>query len=94
MAHEDVACLPEVRKQVQTPIMLDESLCGMVDAERAVAGRTCDFFNLRQRENSQAVRRALRHDAQLVGEAFDGIWMTSANLRTFGGSEKVRAGFG
>ncbi|AMV26679.1 L-Ala-D/L-Glu epimerase [Gemmata sp. SH-PL17] len=45
--HEDVACLADVRKQVKTPIMLDESLCGMVDAERAARGGWCDLFNLR-----------------------------------------------
>ena len=45
--HEDVACLAEVRKQVKTPVMLDESLCGAVDAERAVRGGWCDLFNLR-----------------------------------------------
>lgn len=45
--HEDVTCLAEVRKQVKTPIMLDESLCGAVDAERAVQGGWCDLFNLR-----------------------------------------------
>ncbi len=45
--HEDVACLAEVRKQVTTPIMLDESLCGEVDAERAVRHDWCDLFNLR-----------------------------------------------
>ncbi len=45
--HEDVACLTDVRKQVKTPIMLDESLCGMVDAERAARGGWCDLFNLR-----------------------------------------------
>lgn len=45
--HEDVAALADVRKQVKTPIMLDESLCSLVDAERAVAGGWCDLFNLR-----------------------------------------------
>jgi L-alanine-DL-glutamate epimerase-like enolase superfamily enzyme len=45
--HEDVAALAEVRKQVRTPIMLDESLCGEIDAERAVRGGWCDLFNLR-----------------------------------------------
>ncbi len=45
--HEDVACLADVRKQVKTPIMLDESLCGEVDAERAIRGGWCDLFNLR-----------------------------------------------
>jgi muconate cycloisomerase len=45
--HEDIACLTEVRKQVKTPVMLDESLCGEVDAERAVQHGWCDLFNLR-----------------------------------------------
>ena len=45
--HEDVKCLAEVRKQINTPIMLDESLCGEVDAERAVQSGWCDLFNLR-----------------------------------------------
>ena len=45
--HEDIACLADVRKQVKTPIMLDESLCGEVDAERAVQHGWCDLFNLR-----------------------------------------------
>ncbi len=45
--HEDVACLAAVRKQIKTPVMLDESLCGMVDAERAVRDGWCDLFNLR-----------------------------------------------
>jgi muconate cycloisomerase len=47
VAHVDVAALAEARKQVNTPIMLDESLCSMVDAERAAAGAWCDRFNLR-----------------------------------------------
>ncbi len=45
--HEDVACLADVRKQVKTSIMLDESLCGEVDAERAIKNGWCDLFNLR-----------------------------------------------
>lgn len=45
--HEHVAGLAKVRQVVQTPIMLDESLCGVVDAERAAAGGWCDLFNLR-----------------------------------------------
>ena len=45
--HEEVACLADVRKQVKTPVMLDESLCGEIDAERAVRGGWCDLFNLR-----------------------------------------------
>jgi L-Ala-D/L-Glu epimerase len=45
--HAEVAALAEVRRQTGVPIMLDESLCGRVDAERAVADQTCDLFNLR-----------------------------------------------
>ena len=45
--HEQVAVLSVVRRELGVPIMLDESLCGMIDAERAVQGETCDLFNLR-----------------------------------------------
>jgi muconate cycloisomerase len=45
--HANVDMLAEVRRQVRVPIMLDESLCSRVDAERAIAGNTCDLFNLR-----------------------------------------------
>jgi muconate cycloisomerase len=45
--HADADVLAEVRRQIKVPIMLDESLCGMVDAERAAAGGLCDLFNLR-----------------------------------------------
>jgi muconate cycloisomerase len=45
--HARVADLHFVRKLVSTPIMLDESLCSMTDARRAVAGSWCDRFNLR-----------------------------------------------
>lgn len=47
VAHADVDVLAEVRKQVRVPIMLDESLCSLSDAERAAAQGTCDLFNLR-----------------------------------------------
>ncbi len=47
VAHEKVAVLAEVRQQVRTPIMLDESLCSALDAERAIKDRTCDLFNIR-----------------------------------------------
>lgn len=47
VAHAQVGVLPEVRRQIKTPIMLDESLCSLVDAERAVSQGTCDLFNLR-----------------------------------------------
>jgi muconate cycloisomerase len=47
VAHADVAVLADARRAVQTPIMLDESLCSLVDAERAVSQKLCDLFNLR-----------------------------------------------
>lgn len=47
VSHAQVDALAEVRRQVHIPIMLDESLCSQVDAERAVAQGTCDLFNLR-----------------------------------------------
>jgi len=45
--HAEVDRLAEIRKQVKAPVMLDESLCGMADAERAAANGLCDLFNLR-----------------------------------------------
>lgn len=47
LPHEQAGALAELRRQTGVPIMLDESLCGLVDAERAVAGGWCDWFNLR-----------------------------------------------
>jgi muconate cycloisomerase len=45
--HSHVASLRDVRERISTPVMLDESLCSLADAERAVAGGWCDRFNLR-----------------------------------------------
>jgi L-Ala-D/L-Glu epimerase len=45
--HRDVASLAEIRQRIFTPIVLDESLCALGDAERAAAGGWCDRFNLR-----------------------------------------------
>lgn len=45
--HSQTDALAEVRRQVKVPIMLDESLCSMRDAERAVEKQTADLFNLR-----------------------------------------------
>jgi len=47
LAHEHVAALAAIRPQIATPVMLDESLCSRIDAERAVRGSWCDRFNLR-----------------------------------------------
>jgi len=45
--HAEVAGLKHVRSEIDIPIMLDESLCCMKDAERAIAGQFCDLFNIR-----------------------------------------------
>ena len=45
--HGNTSSLTAVRQQTKVPIMLDESLCGLVDAQRAVDAGTCDIFNLR-----------------------------------------------
>jgi muconate cycloisomerase len=45
--HEETRCLRELRKQTGMPVMLDESLCSLQDAETAVADELCDLFNIR-----------------------------------------------
>jgi muconate cycloisomerase len=45
--HAEVDYLAELRRQIQIPIMLDESLTGPIDAQAAIAGETCDLFNIR-----------------------------------------------
>ncbi|MCI0335528.1 MAG: dipeptide epimerase [Planctomycetes bacterium] len=45
--HTEVEALSELRKQFDVPVMLDESLTSMADAEAAIAGQTCDLFNIR-----------------------------------------------
>ena len=45
--HAEVAGLAALRTELPVPIMLDESLCSISDAERAIAEQTCDLFNIR-----------------------------------------------
>jgi muconate cycloisomerase len=47
LPHADVGALADIRRLVKVPIMLDESLCSLADAEQAAAQGTCDLFNLR-----------------------------------------------
>jgi muconate cycloisomerase len=47
LAHEDFDALTDLRRRIDTPIMLDESVCSLKDAERAVQAKACDLFNLR-----------------------------------------------
>lgn len=45
--HAGIACLARVRREVKTAIMLDESLTGYEDAQRAIDEGLCDLFNIR-----------------------------------------------
>lgn len=45
--HEDVAGLAHLRGQLGVDLMLDESLCSLVDACRAIESGLCDLFNIR-----------------------------------------------
>lgn len=45
--HEELSALAEIRGQIETPVMLDESLTSMHDAEQAVGLSACDLFNIR-----------------------------------------------
>lgn len=45
--HEHVDGLANVRGNISVPIMLDESLCSLGDAHRAIERGTCDLFNIR-----------------------------------------------
>jgi len=47
LAHEEFAALADLRRQIDVPVMLDESLTSLVDAEAAVAAKACDLFNIR-----------------------------------------------
>lgn len=45
--HEQVDGLAALRGRIGVPLMLDESLCSLVDARRAIERGTCDLFNIR-----------------------------------------------
>ncbi|MBS0205510.1 MAG: dipeptide epimerase [Planctomycetes bacterium] len=45
--HEQVDGLAGLRGRIGVPLMLDESLCSLVDGRRAVEQGTCDLFNIR-----------------------------------------------
>ena len=47
VAHAEVGRLAEIRASIDVPVMLDESLCGYPDGERAVGQGTADFYNVR-----------------------------------------------
>lgn len=45
--HGEVDALAELRPLLSVPVMLDESLTSLQDAQAAIANRTCDLFNIR-----------------------------------------------
>jgi L-Ala-D/L-Glu epimerase len=45
--HAEVDGLAQLRGRLGVPLMLDESLCSLGDAERAIEKGTCDLFNIR-----------------------------------------------
>jgi muconate cycloisomerase len=45
--HEEVEALADLRTQIPTPLMLDESLTSIRDGQEAIAKGTCDLFNIR-----------------------------------------------
>ncbi len=47
VAHDDVEALATIRSQTEMPIMLDESLTSLVDAEQVIEQGTGDVFNIR-----------------------------------------------
>lgn len=47
VAHEQVGELATIRPELPVEIMLDESLCSLSDADRAIGEGLCDLFNIR-----------------------------------------------
>lgn len=45
--HNEVTGLSKLRGRIGVPLMLDESLCSLTDAHRAIEAGTCDLFNIR-----------------------------------------------
>lgn len=45
--HEEIGIIAELKSQIAIPVMLDESLCSLSDAKRAIDGNYCDSFNIR-----------------------------------------------
>ncbi|WP_442482052.1 dipeptide epimerase [Aeoliella sp. SH292] len=47
VAHEELASLTELRRELDVPVMLDESLTSLHDAHEAIRLSACDLFNIR-----------------------------------------------
>ena len=47
LPHAELRKLPALRRQIEIPLMLDESLCSLSDADQAIETQACDLFNIR-----------------------------------------------
>jgi len=66
--HTEIASLQNIKRHVSTPIMLDESLCSLSDAETAISQGYCDYFNLRISKTGGIISTLqLAHLAQQAG---------------------------
>lgn len=64
----DISGLAFVRRKVDTPIMVDESLHSVQDALTLVQAEACDFFNIKvQRLGGLTPARKILHIAQAAG---------------------------
>lgn len=68
--HEELEELAAIRPQLGVPVMLDESLTSLADADRAIGLKACDLFNIRLSKCggfSNSLRVAARARAAGVG---------------------------
>ncbi len=66
--HQKIASLRDIKNQISTPIMLDESLCCFSDADVAISEGYCDYFNLRLSKTGGVIPTLqLAHLAQQSG---------------------------
>jgi len=66
--HKDIATLRNIKNQISTPVMLDESLCCPSDAELAISEGFCEYFNLRISKTGGIIPTLqLAHLAQQAG---------------------------
>jgi O-succinylbenzoate synthase len=47
LAHDDLVDHAELQRQIATPVCLDESICGLRQAEQAIRLKSCRFVNIK-----------------------------------------------
>ncbi|MEM6992500.1 MAG: enolase C-terminal domain-like protein [Myxococcota bacterium] len=68
VAREDIAGLAKVRRESGVPVMADESVCSLQDAERLIAADAADIFNVRAGKHGGVLAsRTLCERAQAAG---------------------------